>query len=45
MKAKLNRNKRCNNIENEIIRDKDLYSQIIISEKNIRKGKIKEFNY
>lgn len=31
--------------EKEILEDKDIMSQIITSEKNIKKGKIKEFNY
>ena len=45
MTKKINQNKKSNNIENEIIRNKDLYNQIIISERNLKKGKIKEFNY
>ena len=31
--------------EKEILEDKDLMSQIRLSEKNIKKGKIKEFKY
>ena len=31
--------------EREIIEDNDLYGQIITSEKNIKKGKTKEFKY
>jgi metal-responsive CopG/Arc/MetJ family transcriptional regulator len=31
--------------EKEILRDKDLMSQIKASEKNLKKGKIKEFKY
>ena len=31
--------------EKEIVEDKDLMSQIIASEKNIKKGKIKAFKY
>jgi hypothetical protein len=31
--------------EKEIIEDEDLMSQIIASEKNVKKGKIKEFEY
>jgi metal-responsive CopG/Arc/MetJ family transcriptional regulator len=31
--------------EKEIVEDKDLMNQIVNSEKNIKKGKIKEFNY
>jgi len=31
--------------EKEIIADKDLMSQIILSEKNIKRGKIKELRY
>ena len=31
--------------EKEIIEDKEVMSQIIASEKNIKKGKIKSFNY
>jgi len=31
--------------EKEIIEDKDMMSQIIASEKNFKKGKIKEFKY
>ncbi len=31
--------------EREILQDKDLISQIIASEKNIKKGKIKEFKF
>ena len=31
--------------EKEIIEDKDVMSQIITSEKNIKKGKIKELKY
>lgn len=29
----------------EILEDKEVYAQIIASEKNIRKSKIKEFKY
>ena len=32
-------------MEKEILEDKDLMNQIILSEKNIKKGKIKELNY
>ena len=31
--------------EQEIIEDKDVFNQILESEKNIKKGKIKEFKY
>lgn len=31
--------------EKEIVEDKEIMSQIRASEKNIKKGKIKEFNY
>ena len=31
--------------EKEIIGDKDMFSQIVASEKNIKKGKINEFKY
>ena len=31
--------------EKEIIEDKDLYRQILLSERNIKKRKIKEFKY
>ena len=31
--------------EKEIIEDKEVFSQILASEKNIKKGKIKEFKY
>ena len=31
--------------EKEIIMDKDMLKQIVASEKNIKKGKIKEFKY
>ena len=31
--------------EKEIVEDKDMMSQIIESEKNIKKGKIREFKY
>lgn len=31
--------------EREIVEDKDMMSQIIASEKNIKKGKVKEFKY
>ena len=31
--------------EREIIQDKDMMAQINLSEKNIRKGKVREFNY
>jgi metal-responsive CopG/Arc/MetJ family transcriptional regulator len=31
--------------EKEILGDKEIMSQIYASEKNIKKGKIKEFNY
>jgi metal-responsive CopG/Arc/MetJ family transcriptional regulator len=31
--------------EKEIVQDKDVMSQIILSERNIKKGKIKELNY
>jgi len=31
--------------EKEIVEDKDAMSQILESEKNIKKGKIKKFNY
>jgi len=31
--------------EKEIVMDKELMSQILASEKNIKKGKIKEFKY
>ena len=31
--------------EKEIVEDNDMMGQIIASEKNIKKGKIKEFNY
>ena len=31
--------------EKEILEDKDLMNQIAISEKNIKKGRIKEFRY
>jgi len=31
--------------EKEILEDKDMMSQIIASEKNFKKGKIKEFKY
>ena len=31
--------------EKEIIEDKEVFGQIIASENNIRKGKIKEFKY
>lgn len=31
--------------EKEIIGDRDMFSQIVASEKNIRNGKVKEFNY
>jgi len=31
--------------EKEIIQDKDMYGQILLSEKNIKKGKIKEIKY
>ena len=31
--------------EREIVEDKDMLKQIIESEKNIKKGKIKSFNY
>jgi metal-responsive CopG/Arc/MetJ family transcriptional regulator len=31
--------------EKEILEDKDMMNQIIASEKNIKKGKIKEFKY
>ncbi len=31
--------------EKEIIEDKEMFNQIVESEKNIKKGKIKEFKY
>ena len=31
--------------EKEIVGDKDLFRQIVMSEKNIKKGKIKELKY
>jgi len=31
--------------EREIVKDKDTFNQILESEKNIKKGKIKEFKY
>jgi len=31
--------------EKEIVENKDMFNQILASEKNIRKGKIKEFRY
>lgn len=31
--------------EKEIVEDKDMMGQIIASEKNIKKGKVKEFKY
>lgn len=31
--------------EKEIIEDKEVYNQIVASEKNIKKGKIKKFDY
>lgn len=31
--------------EREIVEDKDMMSQIVSSEKNIKKGKVKEFKY
>lgn len=31
--------------EKEIVEDKDMMGQIVASERNIRKGKIKEFKY
>ena len=31
--------------EKEIVENKDMFNQILTSEKNIRKGKIKEFKY
>ena len=31
--------------EKEIIGDKEMFNQIVASEKNIRKGKVKEFKY
>ena len=31
--------------EKEIVEDKDMFGQIIASEKNIKKGKTKKFNY
>ncbi len=33
------------NEEREIIEDRELMSQIVASERNIKKGKIKEFVY
>lgn len=31
--------------EKEIIMDKDMFGQIVMSERNIKKGEIKEFKY
>ena len=31
--------------EKEIIEDKEIFGQILASEKNIKKGKVKEFKY
>ena len=31
--------------EKEIVEDKDMFGQVVASEHNIRKGKIKEFKY
>ena len=31
--------------EREIMEDKDMFNQIVTSERNIKKGKIKEFKY
>ncbi len=31
--------------EKEIIIDKDMFNQILVSEKNIKKGRIREFKY
>ena len=31
--------------EKEILEDKNMFNQIIQSEKNIKRGKVKEFNY
>jgi len=31
--------------EKEILEDKDIFKQILVSEKNIKKGKIKELKY